>query len=127
MKPRDFDLAVPFFMGYTTKAGGCLPDLPEAHALWYYYVLARRQYEEIEIGYEVQYDLGQVSSGVNYKQLADTIAWMYGVKLYEMIRMWQYVDAQAKLLSLPLLPDTERYRFNKPYEINHKIIQTSST
>lgn len=116
---------VPFFMGYTTKHGGHLPDLPEAHACWYYYVLARRQYEEIEQGFTIQYEHADRSHSVNYKQLADTICHCYGVRLFEMIRMWQYVDAQACLLGLPLLPEGERYRFNTPYEITHRAILTT--
>lgn len=115
-----------FFMGYTTKAGGHLPDLPEAHALFYYYLMARRQFEEIEQGFEIQYDLGQESSGVDYYQIATSIAWVYGVKLYEMIRYWRAVDEQCLLLGLPLLPHGEKYRLNGPNEGKHRRILTTS-
>jgi len=94
---------------------GFLDNYMETHALWYYYLCARQAWEQVTkdpMAYE-----GQLDSGVNYKQLFNSVARLYQVSPEHMVNCWQQIDKQCDLLRLPRLPDEERYRFCVPQSI----------
>lgn len=91
---------------------GFLSPIRESMACWYYFVLARRNYEvqQDAIFYE-----GHRDPDFNYRQLYTSIAKMYGVEPEAMAKCWGEVDKTAFALGLPLLPDEERYRFDRQH------------
>jgi hypothetical protein len=124
MMPRrwEIDFNVPWFIGYTERAGGFLKDVPECHALFHYYLLARKSYEQVELGFEVQYDDSMiVSTQTHYRAQLESVATMYGVDPDSMVRYWDCVDAQCIMLDLPFLPKGERYRFNEVPKITMRL------
>ena len=56
----------------------------------------------------------------NFHQLFSGIAQLYDVEPERMTKMWEYVDAQAQQLELPLLPNWEWLRFNTVLEIGNE-------
>lgn len=94
---------------------GYLVDEPGCHALFYYYLLARKTLEETELDPIVYADEAYPTS--NFKQLFSSIALMYGLQPEQMLPFWVNVDMQCHLLDLPKLPDVDRLRFNKIPEI----------
>lgn len=104
--PRFFDYAPP---------NGFLPYDAPNNALFYYYLLARKAYEEIILDPLVLE--GERDPEANFRQLFTSVAIAYGVKPEEMAKCWHNVDMQCHALDMPLLPDEERYRFNRIQEI----------
>ena len=94
---------------------GFLGDEPGCHALFYYYLLARKTLEETEIDPFVYEDEKWPES--NFKQLFQSIAIMYGLEPEQMLPFWVNVDMQCDLLRLPKMPDVDRLRFNKTPEV----------
>lgn len=90
---------------------GFLSPMRESMACWYYYVLARRNYEEMKDALFLE---GHADPTFNFRQLFTSIAKMYGVEPEGMAKCWTEVDMTAFGLGLPRLPDEERYRFNRP-------------
>jgi hypothetical protein len=95
---------------------GFLAQDKACHALWYYYVVARRNYEEEFKGERIVYE-GEPDQQYNYRQLFNSIATIYGTTPERMVHFWKNVDMQAAILELPALPDEERYRFNRTPEV----------
>ena len=103
------------FNGYITPNGFLTNDLA-THALFRYYLSARYWWEKEQenlLAYE-----GEVDSSVNYQQMFSSIARLYGVEPEYMAKFWHNVDMQCRALHIPLLPDEDRYRFNKPIVIS---------
>ena len=115
-------LEAPSYHQYTIPQDGKLPTDRAAHALFHYYVTARLAYERMSetirttkagafghsVGEETQH---------NFHQLFRGVATLYNVEPERMTKFWEYVDAQAKELQLPLLPEHEWLRFNTVLEI----------
>ncbi len=102
----------PTFQAYETPQGWLQHDAA-CHALFYYYLIARRNFEE-HIKDPIVYE-GDADPEVNFKQLFSSIAIAYGVQPEKMLRFWSNIDLQCGVLKLPKLP--EEYRFNKVPEI----------
>jgi len=94
---------------------GALQPCAECHALFYYYLLAQRNYEMEK---DVIILDGQMDPHYHYHQLFKSIATMYGVQPENMQNFWGFVDKQCELINLPKLPDLEKYRFNRKLVIN---------
>lgn len=108
--PAGQEIELPYFEAYIPPLGYLPRDL-EAHALFFYYLNARRTYEEhikeIHLAYE-----GDKDSEFNFQQLFESIAFLFGVAKEKMANYWDVVDAQCGLLNLPKLPNEGKYRFN---------------
>jgi hypothetical protein len=99
---------------------GMLPEHAGAHALFYYYLLARKQYEEIIIDPIVLE--GDKDPEFHLKQLFTSIALAYGIEPEEMVKFWPHVDAQCAITQLPKMPEGDQFRFNGVSEISTKEI-----
>lgn len=95
---------------------GFLTHDKECHALWHYYTLARRNYEEEFKDTLIIYE-GDPDPVYNNRQLFMSIATAYGVQPERMIKFWKNVDMQCTVSDLPKLPDEDRFRFNHTPEI----------
>lgn len=95
---------------------GFLTHDKECHALWHYYTLARKNYEEEFKDTLILYE-GDLDPKYDNRQLFISIATAYGVQPESMIRFWPNVDLQCNVLQLPKLPDEDRFRFNRTPEI----------
>ncbi len=116
MKSMRLNLRMPRFLPYTKQHGGHLDDKPEVHALWFYYLMARSAYEQVECGFEIQYDLQQQSTQTHYRQQFESAALAYSVNPNEMAKYWDQVDRQCTAMNLPRMPEGERFRFNTTSE-----------
>lgn len=99
----------PNFSSYAPP-NGFIPVERAAHALMYYALLAKKQYDELIVDplvYEGENDVVP-----NFHQLFKSIALMYGVEPQEMIRFWINVDMQFDVLNLARVPDADFFRFN---------------
>ena len=101
-------LAPPLYVDMVAPRG-FLDQYRESHALWYYYTLARKAYEEI-IADPIVLE-GDRDPTANFRQLFTSIAKLYGVQPEAMAKCWPQIDMQCFALNLPKLPDEERYRF----------------
>lgn len=108
--PEGQDIRPPLFVGYMIP-NGHLGTAPEEHALFFYYVHARRVYEELIRDEPIVYE-GDPDPQYNLRQLFESIAGMYDCKPEEMAKAWKPVDNQAIALGLPLLPFEYKYRFD---------------
>lgn len=109
MSDSNFRFDPPVFVGYM-EPHGWLTAEPETHALFNYYLCARKTVEENWtelLAYE-----GEEDSGHNFKQLFTSVARMYNVAPEAMAKCWDRIDKQCDLLHLPRMPDEERYRFS---------------
>lgn len=102
----------PTFQDYETPKGWLQHD-PACHALFYYYLIARRNYEE-DIKDPIVLE-GDKDPELNFKQLFTSIALAYGVAPDKMLKFWSNVNLQCDLLKLPQLP--ESYCFKHVPEI----------
>ena len=100
----------PFFTAYLQPLGFLTEDYA-THALWNYYLCARRAYEIHELD-PLKLE-GEWEVHPRYLQIFTSIARMYEVKPEEMAKCWDLIDAQCNSLKLPKLPNEERYRFNR--------------
>jgi len=94
---------------------GFLDDYLESHALWYYYLCARKTYEDkIENPIVLE---GEDDPTVDFKRLFKTIAFLYDVNPEHMVNCWPQIDMQCQALNLPQLPKESRYRFSEIQKI----------
>jgi len=105
---------VPRFDTYIIPAGWLSIDTP-CHALFYYYLAARRTYEN-DVKDPIVYE-GEPDPEVNFRQLFTSIAVAYGVQPEHMLKYWINVDMQCDLLHIPRLPAEDKYRFDTVAEI----------
>ena len=93
-------LFMPVFSDHLVQNGGYIPDKPEACALFYYYLLARKAYEETENAIVLE---GDPDPTANFKQLYTSVAFIFGVNPEKMGYYWEPVDRECKRADLPLL------------------------
>lgn len=108
----------PDFSDYAPP-NGFIPMERGAHALMYYALLARKQYEELIV--DPIFLEGSEDLVPNFVQLFKSIAMAYGTTPERMVRFWSNVDMQFTMMKLPKLPEGDRYRFNT---IAHVITET---
>lgn len=103
------------------SVGGTAPEraLPrdiEAHALWYYYCLASRAIKIAKDCMVLETQRSpQFRPQKEAQQLAQSIANIYGLTLYEMTRYWGAVEAQRRAMGLSQnadLPPVFKFRFS---------------
>ena len=82
----------------------------ECHALFYYSITARYAWEKCVRGDAIIYE-GAPDPQVNFETLIKSIAFLYNVKLTEMVQHWPCVSMLHHDLKIPILPDEERFRF----------------
>jgi len=111
-KPINITFTPPTFGAYEQPNGWLIRETA-CHALFYYYLIARHNYEE-HIKDPIVYE-GDADPETNFKQLFNSIALAYGVAPEKMLQFWSNIDLQCDVLELPKLP--EKYRFNKTPEI----------
>jgi len=107
--PPGTTIEVPIFEQYIIPLGLLTPN-PIEHALFYYYLNARRTYEEHVVDKPIVYE-DEADPEYNFQGLFTSIAALYNVKPEEMIMAWSVIDRQCEALNLPLLPDEYQYRF----------------
>lgn len=96
----------PIFERYMQPFGGLNAER-ETHALFYYYLLARKNWED-EIG-GIVYE-GSPDPIFAYLQLFKSIANLYGVEPEAMEKCWSEVDYTCAMHDLPKLPETSKLR-----------------
>ena len=107
---------VPFFIGYQVPDGFLLP-LPECHALFLYNLMARNVYEQyIKDPIFLEGSEGDLERPEFLNIIKLCAAW-YETKFEEMVKHWETVTHQCKRIMIPMVPDEERYRFNRTPEI----------
>ena len=89
---------------------GMLVEHKACHALFYYYLISRKSYEDIILDPIVLE--GEKDPEFNFHQLFKSIATAYGVEPEQMIKFWANVDAQCAMLQLPKLPEGDCFRFD---------------
>ena len=107
--PQGTIIEVPIFEQYIIPHGLLTPN-PIEHALFFYYLNARRTYEEYVIDTPVLYEEDS-DPAFDFEQLFTSIAALYGVKPEEMIQAWNVIDRQCDVLNLPKMPYDYQYRF----------------
>ena len=113
--PAGTIIEVPIFEQYIIPNGLFTPN-PVEHALFFYYVNARRTYEEHVLDAPIVME-GDSDPEYNFHELFNSIAGLYGVKPEEMIQAWSIIDRQCEAINLPLLPDEYQYRFTTQSKI----------
>jgi hypothetical protein len=98
---------MPIYTGLIAPAG-MLSQAAEDHALFTYYTMARHTWEDM-IRDQVVYE-GHAQPTTNFRQLFTQLAKLYGVQPEAMAKAWPAVDAQCRLLNLPLMPPEDKYR-----------------
>lgn len=114
--PAGTTIEAPFFQQYI-QPFGFLDKSPECHALWWYYVNARKTlskyYDKMEVVLE-----GEKDPEFNLEQLFTSIAFQYCVIPEHMAKCWDLVDAQAAALRMPLMPFGSKYRHQTIITVN---------
>ena len=90
----------PTFSNQTYPRGWLNEDMA-CQALWYYYIHARKAYEE---SVETIVLEGTVQREPHFRQLYTTTATLYGVSPERMQKFWANVDKECERLELPSLP-----------------------
>lgn len=114
--PPGTQLEVIMFPQYV-RPNGFLDSSAECHALFWYYVNARRTYDEYYEKMEVVLE-GEKDPTTNFAQLFQSIAFLYNVNPGSMAKCWDMVDMQATSLGMPLLPDENGYRHREIIVVN---------
>lgn len=88
------------------------------HGCFYYAITARNAYELVVKGYDRQYDDDNILwNRAKFRQMFESCAFMYGSSPEAMAKHWDCIGMQFAGLELPMLPDEERYRFNRTPEL----------
>lgn len=97
---RVFYLEPMIWRSYNSPEGFLHPH-KACHALWYYAMCARSNYEkqQSDLIYE-----GDPDPIYDFRSLMMGIATLYGVQPEEMIRFWNNVDLQMVKMKIPLVP-----------------------
>jgi len=101
-------MQVKLFHGYDKPKGWLDPHIA-CQGLFYYYLIARRNYEEERAGIVLEGDDDPV---YNYTQLFSSIALAYNTQPEVMAKFWRNVDMQCWALQLPKMPEGGKYRMN---------------
>ena len=107
--PEGTFIEAPIFEMYVMPHG-LLTSNPIEHALFFYYVNARRTYEEHVLDTPISME-GDSDPAYDFRSLLISIAGLYGVKPDEMVNAWDVIDRQCDLLELPKMPNEYQYRF----------------
>jgi hypothetical protein len=99
----------PAFTGHTQPHGALAPH-PACQALWYYYLLAKKQ---LELSKETIILEGTTHYPPVYKDLFNSVRLMYNVKPEQMIKFWKHIDRQCEIMDFPSLPQNDSIRFDK--------------
>ncbi len=113
--PEGTYLQAPIFDMYIMPHGFLTPD-PIEHALFYYYVNARKVYEDFILDTPIVME-GETDPEYNFRQLFTSTAGLYNVDPEDMTKAWSVIDRQCDALSLPKLPLDYQYRFTNTPEI----------
>jgi len=111
---------IPYFEELIATGGNtperALPRDIGAHALWYYYCLASKAIKIEKDCLVLETDLSpRFRPQKEARQLAESVAQMYGFGLYGMTRYWSAVEAQRRALGLTQnaeLPPAYKFRFS---------------
>ena len=90
---------------------GVLTGDIHCHALFYYYLHARKTYETYVLNTPIVYE-GTKDPEYNLEQLFKSTASLYGVDPTNMAGWWPLVDKQCLLMGLPLMPEGWKYSFH---------------
>lgn len=113
--PKNVIMQMPQFVDLIAPLG-FLDGYRESHALWYYYTIARRTYEEVILDPIVLE--GEQDPAANFRQMFIGVARAYGVEPEAMAKCWPQVDMQCTAMGYPKLPDEQRYRYSTTIQIN---------
>ncbi len=97
----------PTFQDYESPNGYLAHDAA-CHALFYYYLIARKSYED-NVKHPIVLE-GDADPELNFKQLFTSIALAYGVDPDRMLKFWSAVNLQCGVLDLPKLPETYMFK-----------------
>ena len=114
--PPGQQIELTIFGDYIKPLGVFTHEL-ETHALFYYYLIARRAYEENIKDEPIVYE-GHKDPEVNFQQIFISVASMYGIEPSAMSRRWELIDQQCLLAGLPLMPNEDKYRHNAIIRLN---------
>lgn len=104
------------FPNYMLPHGGLTQDR-ESHALFFYFLHARKMYEECNLETRLVYE-GDKDPAADFYALFKSVAIRYNVNPEKMAKFWPHVDYTCQLHSMPKLPDERRFRCDfKPEEI----------
>jgi len=109
--PENFQPNPPYFSAYVMPHGWLTPQI-ECHALFYYYLLARKNYENHLLNWEIVLEDQPDPEVCNFKQLFISIARLYQVEPERMKNYWKNVDLQCHFLNLPRVPKVGWIRFD---------------
>lgn len=112
---REYTAHIPLFIGYQ-EPDGFLPPLPEAHALFMYNLLAYDAYHRFTVN-QIEYEDADPAHEPNYLSLLNQVCWWYMCEPEKVWKHWSSVQRQCEHINCPLLPDEERYRFNRTPEV----------
>jgi hypothetical protein len=106
-------LDAPFFKEHTAPLGFLAQD-QSCQALFHYYLIARTNLEKQAdpLVYE-----GERDPEYDYRSLFKSISVIHATTPEAMSKWWSNVDMECRMRQLPLIPDEERYRFNRVIEI----------
>jgi hypothetical protein len=107
-------MEVPYFSEYLMdKEYGRLPrDLP-AHALWYYYILAMRQYDRAKKNLVYEDELSEIFDVNRARDILQAVSNMYGTPIQEMIKYWDAMEKQRIALGGgESLPSEFKFQFS---------------
>lgn len=108
--PSSIIFEPPMFALHTEIHGGKLSSITrEHHALWWYYVIAMRNYRDDEKGERVVYE-GEPDLNPQYEQLFRRAAELYGVDVNTLANFWPVVDAEIDRWNSWAHVLTKRYR-----------------
>lgn len=113
-KVSHVELNPPYFPGYT-QPNGWLDPCRACQGLWYYYLLARKAYEEHILNPIVLE--GDEDPKHDFRQLWSSVAKLYQVQPEEMVHFWSNVDLQCTTLKMPKMPGGDQYRFDAVPEV----------
>lgn len=99
-------LEPPLFLNYQQPHGFLPPDR-RAHGLWYYYLIARKKWEQEPDHGGIEYE-GEVYY-YKYDQLIESVAVLYDTDPSELTKFWDYVDKQCVAEEMPLAPQEIRF------------------
>lgn len=90
-----YTMMAPYYDELLPENGGFLPRDVPAHALWHYYMIARRSYELEKDGFAYE---GDVSPDFNGEQTFRSIALVHGCNPNDMIKFWPVIETQARMM-----------------------------
>ena len=110
---KEYTAEIPIFASFIAPSGYLTNDV-ECHALFMYNLVARTNWESfIQNPIELEGDKPRVPP--NFRRLYESIASWYRVHPPEtMSFFWDQVTKQCFASDCPMIPNEERYRFNKP-------------